>query len=413
MNLILTAALVMFILNVLVLVITLGFRISRNIYSIWKERTQNRFEEAIKDFLSTGFTSSELVEHKPWERDVLVAVLIHHMEVLRGSELERLRQLATDIGLRDHYIRQLRSSRRWRRARAAECLGYLAGHEVVARLRALLNDPDETVRAVTARALARIGGDDAADALARALSDPSELTSLRVAENLHRLGMTAIPHLTRALSSGNRRAQVLAARILGELRAHEARSALRHAASFGQDENVRAQAVAALGKVGDPEDVELIARCARDRDWPVRAQAANALGMIGDTSTIPLLRELMRDPQWWVRLNASRALANMGRKGEQALIDALWDPDSYASDRAAATLESEGILRRLIARSSHSQEAEEMLRRAVQGLSYTHNTGYLRRLLEEAGRHEWLQQFEPILREGPRTRTHLANKEAS
>jgi len=383
MKVIVTILLLMLVLNVCVLLLTLGFRAARQLYSLWQGRVRSRCEEAVADYLRGDEVPPALRAHRPWERDVLSSVLIHHMMMLRGSDRERLRRLAEHLGLQSHYLRELRSRRRWRRARAAENLGYFGDSSTVARLRPLLGDPDETVRAVAARALARLGGEEAAEALARALADPSELTSLRVAENLQRLGHVAVPYLVSALGSGSRRAQVLAARILGELRAEEGRGALRHAATFGQDENVRAQAVLALGKIGHPDDLELIVRCARDRDWPVRAQAANALRMIGDTSTIPLLREMLRDPEWWVRLNASRALAAMGPMGERALADALWDDDRYARDRAAATLESEGVLRRLVVRARSSAEARGLLERIVEGLRATGNTGYLRRLLEE------------------------------
>lgn len=73
----------------------------------------------------------------------------------------------------------------------------------------------------------------------------------------------------------------MAVRVLGYLRAAEAREALRRAARHGQEDDLRAQATLALGKIGDPEDVPTLLESTRDESWPVRAQAANALGMIG------------------------------------------------------------------------------------------------------------------------------------
>jgi HEAT repeat protein len=87
---------------------------------------------------------------------------------------------------------------------------------------------------------------------------------------------------------------------------------------------------------------------AGDEDWPVRAQVANALGMIGDLSTVPTLQKLFVDREWWVRLNASRALANIGPAGERALAEVLEGDDHFARDRAAATLEERGIVRRAV-----------------------------------------------------------------
>ena len=94
---------------------------------------------------------------------------------------------------------------------------------------------------------------------------------------------------------------MLAARILGYLRASEGRAALK-AAMLGGGLTY------------------------------LRAQAANALEMIGDVSTIPSLRKLTVDREWWVRLNASRALANMGPEGERALARVLEGADRYARE---------------------------------------------------------------------------------
>ena len=207
----------------------------------------------------------------------------------------------------------------------------------MAPLTELLGHPDETVRAVVARALARIGT-EAARSLAETLNDPSELTRLRMAENLERICTLAVEPLIETLEGDAAgQARVLAARILGNLRAAEARPALKRAMLEDELTDLRAQATLSLGKIGNPEDVSALQEAAGDEEWPVRAQAANALEMIGDVSTIPALQELTVDREWWVRLNASRALANIGPEGERALARVLEGADRYARDRAVAT----------------------------------------------------------------------------
>src|SRR5690606_16196038 len=138
-----------------------------------------------------------------------------------------------ELGLVDRYLAELSSRNRWRRARAAENLGYLGGPEVVGPLSGLLSDGDETVRAVAARALARIGTQEAARSLVHSLGDPSDLTRLRVAETLERLGPLAVAPLIERLRSGEEGASAMAARILGNLRAREAAPALLQAARDG------------------------------------------------------------------------------------------------------------------------------------------------------------------------------------
>nr|MDQ3327205.1 HEAT repeat domain-containing protein [Chloroflexota bacterium] len=317
------AALATVILNAMMILLTVGVRTGRSLRQSWEERYASRTEPHLDDFLATGQIPTEVRRWRPWHRDLLAALIIARIAQVRGAERDRLRHLAGELGLTDAYLELLEAPRRWHRAQAAENLGYFGGPAAVGALTRLLSDGDETVRAVAARALARIGTPEGANALARALDDPSELTSLRVAENLERLGVPAIGPLIAALGGRNSRGPVLAARILGNLRAAEAREALLAAARSGQDEDLRAQATRALGKIGDPDDLPAILHSSRDSAWPVRAQAANALGLIGELSTVPALKKMAMDREWWVRANATSTLARMGPAGERALLELL------------------------------------------------------------------------------------------
>ena len=338
----------MIVMNVVLVALTLGVKLVRSVNERTTESKRNRLESALDESLATGELHPDLRHLGDGETDLLAILMVEYLSVLRGAERERLVRLAEESGLVRTYFSRLRARNRWRKARAAENLGYFGGPEAVGPLTELLSYPDETVRAVAARALARIGTPDAAEALARTLNDPSELTRLRMAENLERIGPLATGPLIEALESGNPQARVLAARILGNLRAAEAGPSLCREMREGSLTDVRAQAALALGRIGDLEYVPALQRAAGDEDWPVRAQTANALGMIGDLSTIPTLQKLAVEREWWVRLNASRALANIGAAGERALAEILEGDDRFARDRAAATLEERGIVRRAV-----------------------------------------------------------------
>lgn len=319
----------------------------------------------------------------------LAPLMVERMNVLRGSDRERIAALARELGLVGKYARTLDSRSRWRRARAAELLGYFGGPDETPAIAVLLGDEDETVRAVAARALARTGSPEAVEALTRTLDNPSELTRLRVAENLDRVGQAAVPPLLSLLeeavnpeSHRRQHGPVFASQVLGGLRAREALPALRRAAREGDNQNVRAQAVRALGRIGDLEDLSLVVEAAGDEAWPVRVQAANALGILGEPSTAPVLEELVADREWWVRSAAASALANMGRSGEDALIGLLGSSDPYARDRAAATLERRGLTRRFAKQLSLESARGERARTAISALVESGVTRHLHDLLD-------------------------------
>jgi HEAT repeat protein len=375
------AIVILLVLNVSIVLLTVGVKAARTIKVGWYKRHFRRIEPAVEDYIITGEDQPELEALRPWQKDVFVLRLtVERMALVRGSGKDHLKRLAERLGLVDRYLEDVGSYRRWRRARAAENLGYFGGEHSVRPLGRLLADSDETVRAVAARALARIGTPEAAQILAKTLNDPSELTRLRMAENLERSGSLAIEPLVEILKNGKPQAQILAARVLGNLRAVEARPALREAMLGGSLADIRAQATLALGKIGDPEDVPGLLQASADEFWPVRAQVASSLGMIGELSTIPTLQRLTVDKEWWVRMNSSRALANMGPVGERALAQLLESEDNFARDRAAAALEERGITRRAVRELTAPDERGERARAMVRTLVRAGAVRYLERL---------------------------------
>jgi HEAT repeat protein len=371
----------MVVLNVLMAALTVGTKALRAVRRRRTKSSTHKLESALDNSLINGEAHSDLLNLNDREMDLLAILMVEYLSVLSGAEKDRLVSLADEAGLVRSYFARLASRKRWTKARAAENLGYFGGPAAVAPLTPLLGHLDETVRAVAARALAHIGTEEAARSLAETLNDPSELTRLRMAENLERIGTLAVEPLIETLEGGAAgQARVLAARILGYLRAAEARPALKRAMLEGELTDLRAQATLSLGKIGNPEDVPALQEAATDEEWPVRAQAANALEMIGDVSTIPALQELTVDREWWVRLNASRALANIGPEGERALAQVLEGADRYARDRAVATLEERGVTRRVAGELAQPGEKGEAARAMVGAMIRAGATRYLTRL---------------------------------
>jgi HEAT repeat protein len=291
---------------ILMVIITVGVKAARYLKTSWYKHHYRKIEPSLENFVLTGEDQPELSLLRSWQRELFLSrLIVERMGLLRGSGREYLMRLAKELGLVDRYLGALHSRRRWRRARAAENLGYFGGEQAVGPLGELLSDEDETIQAVAARALARIGSDEAVWLLAQTLDNPSELTRLRVAENLERLGNLAVRPLSGMLLTLGSEGALMSAQVLGNLRASEARAALGDTLLHTWNEDVRAQATLALGKIGDPSDIPLLLGSAQSPSWPVRAQAANALGLIGEISTIPVLKGMAIDEEWWVRLNGN------------------------------------------------------------------------------------------------------------
>jgi HEAT repeat protein len=375
LEVVLWAILILVVLNVLVAGLTLGTKFWR---SIVRRRTRHRTRKlrlALVGSATSDELHSDLHGLGRGDSNLLTVLMVDYLSLLGGGRARhRLVQLAEETGLLDRCLSDLNSWGRRRKAQPAQGLGYFGGPRAVAPLIKLLEHRDETLRAVAARALARIGTPEAVEALARTLNDPSEIIRLRMADNLERIGPPVIESLLSTLRGEEPQARVLAARVLGNLRAVEARPTLREAMLDGQLPDLRAQAVLALGKIADPDDVSALRTAAEDEAWPVRVEVANSLGMIGDASTIPTLRRLTFDEEWWVRLNASRALASMGSAGERTLVEILMSENQLVRDDAAAALEERGVIRRWVGEmptpGDKGERAQSMIR-AMLGVGTT------------------------------------------
>lgn len=383
--------------------ITVGLKVLRDLKNFLHKRCRQHIEPALEEFLITNEKGPELMRLKPRGQDFfLSSLMVERMALLRGADRERLARLAEELGLVRRYLGDLGSRRRWRRARAAENLGFFGDEKAVEPLGALLSDEDETVRAVAARAMARIGTEGAARVLARTLDDPSELTRLRAAENLERLGDLAVGPLSATVLDLETEGAAMAAEVLGNLRNRKARPALGSTLLHARNAEVRAKATLALGKIGDPDDVPFLLKSAACDSWPVRVQAANSLGLVGESSTIPVLKKLAADPEWWVRLNACKALVNMGPSGEKALLQVLKSGDRDAREHAAAVLEDHGVTLRAVRNLAKSGGKSEKAKALIRAVIRSGSTRYLRGLVETLPDGAERQSLEGLLEENVR-----------
>jgi len=225
-------------------------------------------------------------------------------------------------------IRVLQHGDQEARLRATEALGgsrtRLAGDE----LQAALMDPSQAVREEAARALGEIGDSAAVDALIAALHDPAAGLVEEAAQALASIGdRKANAPLAALLRSGpdriTRRSRIVVAQALGRLGGADAVTALLHALSAAEDEELAEGVVDALGKTGSsratPALTALIQR--NDISFGLRRILVRAMGEIGDPKGIdPLLATLALYPSDGSMTPAlADALARLD-DGESALV---------------------------------------------------------------------------------------------
>ena len=257
------------------------------------------------------------------------------------------------LGLVDKYVERIRSARKWReRAFAAELLGRVGNAKAVPALLETIQatrSEDGDVREIALRALARIGDPRAVLPLVEALKLAENWLAPRIADILVRHGDPVVEPILAFLSDPTRHpARAWAANILGELKVQRAFPVLVVALKDLDDE-VRAKAAGALGKLGDRRAVTyLLDHLLSDPAPFVRARIAGALGQFTDGEVIDRLVRALGDPAWWVRMRSVEALEQIGPTAESPLSVALDDPDPEIRIRAAVALERLGVPTRLM-----------------------------------------------------------------
>ena len=203
----------------------------------------------------------------------------------------------------------------------------------------LLKDPDWVVRREAAITLGEMGDERCVEPLCNALRDGDWQVRDVAIEGLGQIGSPAVELLIKLLRDWDVRKYAIAAlgkirdeRVLDplmlQLRNDEFKDdAINALVELGQpalprlvkalkdkDENVRKQAVLALGKIKHAEAIDPLIDMLSDSDWFTRLTSAAALEAIGDDRGRDAIKPLTKDPDMVVRMRVERILAKWKKK---------------------------------------------------------------------------------------------------
>jgi cyclophilin family peptidyl-prolyl cis-trans isomerase/HEAT repeat protein len=174
-------------------------------------------------------------------------------------------------------------------------------------------------------ALAKLENADTVNApvLARYATDKEPLVRLRVAEALGRIGdPRGVPLLAKLTKDKDLRVVETAAYSLGLFADESVLEPLR-ACALAQHGTIKARAIEALGRTGLKGAGTILVPYLKNFNGSVRAQAAVALAISGDSAAANECEILMHDPDPHVLACAAYAMGRLGYKGGAELITPL------------------------------------------------------------------------------------------
>jgi HEAT repeat protein len=280
------------------------------------------------------------------KRFTALDLLMDQSEEMDLEARKKLAPLYSGLSYTEGIIRDLESHYWPRRLRAAERLGYLGEESAIPPLMRALGDDILDVRLAAALSLARLECGGALIPIIRSLDLPGEISQRRIAEILAVMGDEAAEPLLKILQDRTlgSAALCIAIRTSTLLNLHRAAPVIGTLLDH-TDENVRINAVRALGSLGETSCIQEITALAEDSSWAVRNAVMDALGRLNDKKSIPLLTESLGDREWWVRYHAGIALWKLGAPGIEALRKSTTDHvDAYGRDMGCQILQQKGIL---------------------------------------------------------------------
>ncbi len=149
-----------------------------------------------------------------------------------------------------------------------------------------------------------------------------------------------IPQLAPSLQDHSDNVRLEAVRAIGRAGGGEAARLLLRLLKKDGSAFVRAEAVRYLRTIGPAHCADLtpIVHALKDPNRDVRIQAAGLLGNCLDLKSIMPLLAAMADPHWSVRESAENAMLNFGRQAAPRLIDALGSKSWIVRFRASRLL---------------------------------------------------------------------------
>ena len=196
--------------------------------------------------------------------------------------------------------------------RAIKALGGLEDHRAVSLLKKLVEDGLPDVQEAAAAALGQIG-----------CAAWGRCCALKVLAEVGEADL--VPRLIPSLDDDSDNVRYEAVKAIGRLGGPEALAPILRITAMDRTDFIRAEAFRVLRAIGagQPAVPEAAIQALDDKARDVRTQAAAILGVFHDRKCLPLLLKAMADAHWSVRESAENALLNFGADAVPPLLEAL------------------------------------------------------------------------------------------
>jgi len=321
---------------VLTLLFALGTLVSRFAYER-RERKRADLERRFRHSIAAALAGEVDPGGIPGQVDrrarmVFVDLLMEFAEQLRGQQEEVLRELAGPF--MPWVARKFATVHAELRLKVVLVLGTLGFEEHRSLIRRAVDDPSPVVAFAACGVLADRGGGDEAETILGRLPRFGIWSPRYVAEMLSRMGPGAVPALQEVYTDAEKdpATRTIAAHALCRIGMPEAAEVAEEVldrtgaelagvpaegeyAGRAGDREIVVASLRILEMRGLPRQASVARELTEHPDPAIRAQALSALGALGDASDAPRVAGALEDSSRWVAVHAARALKSLCATG--------------------------------------------------------------------------------------------------
>lgn len=319
-------------------IVVLTLRISWQISQGHLKRQRKIWQALIMDFIS------EPVEVAPFQTTIhprdyfhFGQYLISFFDCLIGEDRDALTQLACQLKVTAYFQTQLLSRNPWTRAYSAYYLGRVGCVASVPLLEKRLRDPHPTVAICAARALLSIPHFVLYPEVLRVVLRHKVFLEQLIEDTFDRHGQQILSYLRKILvSASSAQEKLTIVSLIGRFKDRIAITVLCQLAVSTEDPVLLIDILKALGEIGDELSIPILEMHLEHYLPEIRREAVAALGKLGSHQVMELLTRRLTDSDWLVRFQAARALIDLGEVGHRLLELLQTVAEEDASRRMAA-----------------------------------------------------------------------------
>lgn len=323
--------LVFLISSILLLLLILYVRLKKKIIRNQVEKCQDRYRDFISGWVyneNSEFEREKLFSelHNKIKRDVFTTELLSLHSNLVGESADKLVDLYHQAGLKEYSVKKIHSSKWNVKAKGFRELVQMKIFDENIHIAKYLNSKNDDLRIEAQLAWIELNPDNPNSFLDNSKITLTDWWQLNALISLKKIGN--IPDFGKWVESSNDSVAIFAIKMIGIFKQFESIGLVTKRLDC-LSEKVRFEAIATLGKMAQPEPVQVLQRLYYNESTEIRAQILKSLIMISDLGNAGFFREtLLNEKDTNLRILSAKGLVALGSTGLE-IIEKL---DSEADD---------------------------------------------------------------------------------